>query len=183
MSRAVLFTAGHSNRSADELVELLREDAIELLVDVRRFPVSQRHPQFEKSALQRHLALHGVRYRHEEALGGHRAPLPASRNLGLADAALRGYADHTRTPAFRAAVERVLVAAREARVALLCAEARPTECHRGVLSDWLVAQGHEVVHLLTVHERAKHVLDPCVGRDDHGELVWRARQGTLFDGA
>ncbi|MBK7878401.1 MAG: DUF488 domain-containing protein [Planctomycetes bacterium] len=182
MSRATLFTVGHSNRSADELVELLREDAIEVLVDVRRFPTSQRNPQFEKGALQRCLALHGVRYRHEEALGGHRVPLPASRNLGLADPALRGYADHTRTPAFRAAAERVVAAAREARVVLLCAEARPEGCHRAVLADWLVAQGHEVVHLVSVHERVKHGLDPCVGRDERGEWVWRARQGELFGG-
>lgn len=175
-----LFTIGHSIRPLSEFLQLLQEADIELLIDVRRQPYSRRHPHFGREALQRSCASAGIRYRHAEDLGGHREPLPDSPNLGLVDA-LRGYADHTRSPAFEREVERVLQDARTQRVALMCAEAKPDECHRRILSDYLTSHGHTVTHLLTAGQRAEHEPDAALTRDDHGHLSWRPRQRHLFD--
>lgn len=176
-----LYTIGHSTRSADEFLELLAENGIELLLDIRRFPASRRHPHFDRAALERALAGRGVRYRHVEELGGHRTVSAQSRNSGIADEALRGYADHTASETFARAVERVLADARAARTAVMCAEARPSECHRRLLADWLAFQGHDVVHVLGPDLCEPHALDAGLARDERGVLVWRARQATLFD--
>lgn len=177
---ATLYTIGHSTRAADEFTELLLEHGIELVVDIRRFPVSRRNPQFERAALERSLAGRGVRYRHAEELGGHRTPSAESRNTGISDPALRGYADHSATPAFARAVERVLADARANRTAVLCAEARPSECHRRVLADWLVLHGHRVIHVVGPDLREVHAPAAGVERDERGVIVWRPRQSTLF---
>ena len=181
MSGLLVHTIGHSKRSSAEFVELLHENGIELLVDIRRYPVSRRHPHFDGAALAHALAQNGIRTRHLEALGGHREAERPSRNLGLPDGAMRGYADHTASEVFRSAVERVLHDARSTRLVLMCAEARPEECHRRILADWLVAHGHAVVHVLGRDEKREHALDPCVTRDERGHVVWRARQAELFD--
>lgn len=175
-----MFTIGHSTRAAAEFLDLLAEADIELLIDVRRQPYSRRHPHFGREALQQSCAAAGIRYRHAEDLGGHREPLPDSPNLGLVGA-MRGYADHTRSPAFEREVERVLHEARTQRVALMCAEAKPDECHRRILSDYLATQGHTVTHLLTAGQRADHEPDPALTRDAQGHLIWRPRQRHLFD--
>lgn len=180
-SKATVFTAGHSTRSADELVAILDEAGIELLVDIRRQPYSRRHPQFGREALQRTLAARGIRYRHAEDLGGLREPRADSPNTGIANAALRGYADHTASSAFVREVAKVLAEARAQRTAVMCAEASPVDCHRRLLSDWLVAHGHEVVHLLGAGRRDAHVLDPGAQRDASGALVWHPRQRRMFD--
>lgn len=180
-SKATLFTVGHSTRTADELLAILEEAGIELLVDIRRQPYSRRHPQFGREALQRALAARGVRYRHAEELGGLREPREGSPNTGIANAALRGYADHTATSAFAREVERVLGEARAARTAVMCAEASPADCHRRLLSDWLVARGHEVVHLLGAGRRDVHALPANVQREASGALVWRPKQRRMFE--
>lgn len=175
-----LYTIGHSTRSADEFAALLDENGIELVVDVRRYPVSSRHPQFERSALERVLAGRGVRYRHAVELGGHRVAAASSPNSGLSAPALRGYADHTATPEFARAAERLLADARTVRTAVMCAEARPSECHRRLLADWLAFHGHTLVHVLGPDASEPHVRDAGLERDERGVLVWRPRQATLF---
>ena len=125
-----VYTIGHSTRSIEDLVELLRENAVGLLVDIRRYPVSRRYPHFTGPALAASLSQGGIEYRHEADLGGHRVPRPGSPNIGLRAAAFRGYADHMATPAFRAALARVEDAAASRPTAVMCAEADPRRCHR-----------------------------------------------------
>ena len=176
-----LYTIGHSTRPAEEFLELLAENGIELLLDIRRFPASRRNPHFDRAALERALAERGVRYRHVAELGGHRESSAQSRNSGVEGGALRGYADHTATAEFARATERVLADARAARTIVMCAEARPSDCHRRLLADWLAFHGHDVVHVLGPDLCEPHALDPGLLRDERGVLVWRARQATLFD--
>lgn len=146
MTEAV-FTIGHSTRSGAELVALLREQGIEILVDVRRYPVSRRHPQFGRDRLAGALQAAGITYVHEGDLGGHREPRPESPNTALRDA-FRGYADHMATADFAAALERLETRARAARLAVMCAEADPLNCHRRLLSDVLAHRGWTVRHIL-----------------------------------
>jgi uncharacterized protein (DUF488 family) len=181
MDRLRIYTIGHSTRTADALAGMLLESQIDLLVDIRRYPHSRRNPQFEREALERSIPARGLRYEHAEDLGGMREPRADSPNTGIKDEALRGYADYTATAEFARAAGRVLAEARTARVALMCAEANPRECHRRILSDWLVAQGHEVVHLIGPDRVELHAPFPGLVRDERGTLVWPPRQKRLFD--
>jgi uncharacterized protein (DUF488 family) len=155
----VIFTVGHSTRPQDELIAILKDVGIELLVDVRRFPGSRRHPQFGKEALAAGLAAAGIAYRHEPDLGGRREPRPDSPNTAWRVAGFRGYADHMASPEFRAALER-LIAAAETPAAVMCAEALPWKCHRQLIADALAARGLKVVHLLGLGQQETHVLNP-----------------------
>jgi uncharacterized protein (DUF488 family) len=167
----VIFTAGHSTRPQEELIAILKEAGVLLLVDVRRFPGSRRHPQFGKEALRAGLAAAGIAYRHEPDLGGRRDPRPDSLNTAWRVAGFRGYADHMASPQFRAAVER-LVAGSSLPTAVMCAEALPWKCHRQLIADALVARGIEVVHLLAPGQRQAHVLNPSAAVGLDGVLVY-----------
>ena len=167
----MIFTVGHSTRAPDELIAILREAGVELLVDVRRFPGSRRHPQFGKEALRAGLAAAGIDYRHEPDLGGRREPRPDSPNTAWRVAGFRGYADHMASPEFRAALDR-LIAQQQTPTAVMCAEAVPWKCHRQLIADALVARGVEVVHLLGPGQRQPHVLNPAAVFRGDGALVY-----------
>lgn len=169
-----VYTAGHSTRTAAELLELLLAAGVELLVDVRRFPGSRRHPQFGREALAASLAEAGIDYRHEPDLGGRRAPRPDSPHTAWRVAAFRGYADHMETPEFAAALARLEEAAAERPTVILCAEALPQRCHRRLIADTLVARGHEVVHLLAPGRSEPHALHPDARVLANGRLIYAA---------
>jgi uncharacterized protein (DUF488 family) len=176
-----IFTAGHSTRPAADFVELLREEKMRLLVDIRRYPVSRRHPQFTREALQATLAEAGVAYRHEPRLGGHRAAAPDSPNMAWREA-FRGYADHMASDEFRDAVDTLLEEAAAQTLAVMCAEADPLNCHRQLLADALVLRGARVVHLVRAGERREHVLHPAARTGPDGRITYpaRVRQKKLF---
>jgi len=171
----VIFTVGHSTRPQDALIAILKEAGVELLVDVRRFPGSRRHPQFGQEALRAGLGVAGIDYRHEPDLGGRREPRPDSPNTAWRVAAFRGYADHMASRDFQSALER-LVAPPRIPTAVMCAEALPWKCHRQLIADALVARGVEVVHLLGPGQRQTHMLHPAaVGRPD-GVVTYPGRR-------
>jgi uncharacterized protein (DUF488 family) len=160
MAEAV-YTVGHSTRGIDALVELLEENGVRLLVDVRRYPVSRRYPHFTGAALATSLAQAGIAYRHERGLGGHREPRAGSPNTALRAAAFRGYADYMATAPFRAALARLIEEAASRRTAILCAEADPARCHRQLVADALVARGTRVLHILGPGRLEAHALHPA----------------------
>ena len=171
----MIFTVGHSTRAQDELIAILREAGVELLVDVRRFPGSRRHPQFGREALRAGLAAAGIAYRHEPDLGGRREPRPDSPNTAWRVAGFRGYADHMASAEFRAALER-LIAPPDTPTAVMCAEAVPWKCHRQLIADALAARGAEVVHLLGPGQRKIHVLNPNAVASHDGVVVYPGRR-------
>jgi uncharacterized protein (DUF488 family) len=139
-SPAVL-TTGHSTRSEEEFIDLLRAHDVTLLMDVRTVPRSRRNPQFNREALAQSLTHAGIRYEHEPALGGFRKPRPDSPNAGWRNLSFRGYADYMQTDAFAHALDEVIETAQSERVALMCAEAVPWRCHRSLIADALVVHG------------------------------------------
>lgn len=147
MARTI-HSIGHSTRPAEVFTGLLRAHGIVTLADVRSVPRSRRNPQFDRAALADSLAAAGIGYVHVPALGGMRRPRPDSVNLGLRHAGFRGYADHMQTDEFRRGLEQLETLAGADATAFMCAEAEPTRCHRGLLSDALFARGWRVVHLL-----------------------------------
>ena len=144
-----LYTIGHSTRTIEQFVALLREHGVELLVDVRRFPGSRRHPQFGSAALAASLAEAGIAYAHAEALGGRRDSEAgtASPNTAWRNAAFRAYADYMATPPFRAALDRLIAESGERVTAIMCAEAVPWRCHRRLVTDALLARGVSVADI------------------------------------
>jgi uncharacterized protein (DUF488 family) len=175
------FTIGHSTRTADELLALLRAARIETLVDVRRYPASRRFPQFGRDALERALRGAGIAYEHEPDLGGRREPIRDSPNTSWRAGPFRGYADHMATPLFAAALDRLLERAHTRRVAVMCAEASPSRCHRQLIADAVVARGMAVTHLLAPGESERHRLNAAARVDERGVLVYPAAgQKRLF---
>lgn len=179
-----VFTIGHSTRSAEELLALLAEHGVEVLVDVRRFPGSRRHPQFSRDALAAALDGAHIRYMHEPGLGGRRKARPDSPHTAWRVEAFRGYADHLETSEAQAALERLIALSASHRAAILCAEAVPWRCHRRLISDALTARGVEVRHILGPGRADRHEIDPNARVLDGGRrLVYSGppeAQGTLF---
>ena len=176
-----VYTVGHSTRSTEELVNLLREHGVRRLVDVRRYPASRRHPHFGKDELAASLGKVGVEYVHIPEMGGRRTASAESPNTAWRSAGVRAYADHMATPEFRAALERLIERAEEQPTAMMCAEAVPWRCHRQLISDVLVAGGHKVVHILGPGRSQGHELNADARVRDDGTLVYPAPEDDQRD--
>lgn len=176
-----VYTIGHSLHPLPVFVELLERHAVALLVDVRAAPYSRRHPQFRRETLAEALAAHGIRYRWlGVALGGRRAPPIAHPHTALDEPAFQAYAEHLATADFQAALARVAGAAERHRLALMCAEADHTHCHRQFIADALNVVGHPVLHIAANGELHPHALHPALRVCD-GRLVYdRHAQARLL---
>jgi uncharacterized protein (DUF488 family) len=158
MPPAVL-TIGHSNHPLERFLALLSQHQIEVLVDIRRFPGSRKHPHFHLDNLAAALPKSGVEYHWLEALGGRRhKQRDESPNRGLENEGFRNYADYMLTDEFREAVETLLEVARRKRAAIMCAEGLFWQCHRRLVSDFLVANGVAVQHIMPGGELRPHTL-------------------------
>lgn len=162
---APLYTIGHSTRELDELVRLLRLHRVAHLFDVRRWPTSQRHPQFKRETLAAELPERGIAYTHLEAMGGYRSPSDESRNGAWRSEGFQGYADHMHESRdWEQAFERVLATADELAeqgegyACVMCAEIVPYRCHRRLISDMALARGRRVVHVIEEGQVAEHEL-------------------------
>lgn len=173
-----VWTVGHGARPADALVVVLRDAHIEVVVDVRRFPGSRRHPQFGRETLAATLAAADIHYEWwGESLGGRRSRSAATRHTALRHPAFAGYADHMDSDEFRGAVETLLSrAAQGTRIAVMCAETVWWHCHRMLIADAMVMRGTSVVHLLDVGRRQRHRLHSAVRRGPDGWPVYDVSQ-------
>ena len=143
-----LRTVGHGTLPADDFAALVSDAGIGLVVDVRSFPASRRHPQFGREAMERWLPDVGVAYRWEPRLGGRRRPRPDSPHGSLRVPAFRGYADHMETEEFGVAVDELLAEAGTRTAAVMCAESVWWRCHRRLLADAaFLLRGAAVEHL------------------------------------
>ncbi len=159
-SQFAVFTVGHSTRSLDEFVLLLKTYSVVMVVDVRTVPRSRHNPQFNKETLPDSLKVAGIKYIHIPELGGLRRPSPDSINLALENKSFRGYADYMQTKEFAENLLRLVALIQQNCVALMCAEAVPWRCHRNLLSDALVARHIKVQHILTETSSIIHEITP-----------------------
>lgn len=167
-----IWTIGHSTRSITELIEALNSFEIKVLADVRSFPGSRRYPHFNREQLNSSLAAAGMQYQHFPELGGRRSARPDSLNLAWRNESFRGYADYMETDAFRQGITRLISVARTGRTAIMCAEAVWWRCHRGLISDYLKANGVEVKHIMTAGKAEVHPFT-SVARIVDGQLSYR----------
>jgi uncharacterized protein (DUF488 family) len=178
-----IYTIGHSTRSVDELIALLRQVGVDLLVDVRSVPRSRWNPQFNTDALPDPLAEVGIGYRHIRALGGlrHRPKgAPPSRNTLWRSDAFRNYADYATTPAFRTGLDELKALAGEHRCAIMCAEAVWWRCHRRLITDYLLADGEAVEHIMGLGQVDPASITPGAVKQPDDTLLYPAAQGELL---
>ena len=145
---ATLYTIGHSTRALDELIGALKAHSIEVLVDIRSLPMSRRLPHFNRESLEKSLPMEGIRYIWMRSLGGRRKKIREdSPHNAMRSPSFRNYADYMLTEEFERAATEMVSLAEESRTAYMCAERVYFQCHRMLVSDWLVAHGHEVLHI------------------------------------
>jgi uncharacterized protein (DUF488 family) len=154
----MIYTIGHSTRPEKEFIELLKQYSIRTLVDVRTMPRSRWNPQFNSTSLQKSLPAAGIEYLHEPQLGGLREPSSNSINTGWKNPGFRGYADYMQTKQFETAILRVRELSGKRLIALMCAEADYTKCHRQLLSDALTVRGIKVLHIIDQTQTTLHEL-------------------------
>jgi uncharacterized protein (DUF488 family) len=170
---ATLYTIGHSTRTLDELIETLKVHSIQTLVDIRSFPTSRRLPHFNRDSLETALPQAGIAYVWMKALGGFRKKIrDDSPNVALRSEGFRNYADHMLTEEFQRGVAELLRLAETSRTAYMCAERLYFRCHRMLVSDWLVAHGHVVLHIDDTDSVKLHKLTP-EARLLGGQLIYR----------
>ena len=177
-----IYTVGHSTRPLDGLTAILAEAGVTRVADVRAFPASRRHPQFNKDALSVSLPALGIDYLHMPALGGRRRPrkqAPSRNTLWRVDA-FRHYADYAETTPFREAIGELTTFAAGRATAFMCAEAVWWQCHRRLIADYLLVAGWTVVHLLAAGNRQPHVLTPGAEPQPDGTIWYPAAQPDLL---
>ncbi|MEP7143699.1 MAG: DUF488 domain-containing protein [Ferruginibacter sp.] len=151
-----VWTIGHSTRTLDELVEMLRSFQIEMIVDIRGMPGSRKFPQFNKEALEISLPENNIQYIHLKSLGGRRKAIPDSKNTAWRHLAFRGYADYMETIEFKAGIKDLERIALKYRTAYMCSEAVWWSCHRSMVSDYLKVHGWKVMHIMGIKKEEEH---------------------------
>lgn len=158
MTGVEVLTVGHGTLPADEFCGVLRNSRIDLLVDVRSYPGSRRHPHFARERMEEWVPSADVAYLWERRLGGRRRVRPDSVNVVLRNDSFRGYADHMASDEFLDALGGLLALAAEQRTAVMCSESVWWRCHRRLLADALVlVHDASVVHVM--HD-GRHVPHP-----------------------
>lgn len=155
---AVVFTVGHSTRSSEAFIALLKAHGVTSLADVRTVPRSRHNPQFNGDALAAALGANGIDYAHFPGLGGFRRPSADSPNAGWRNASFRGYADYMQTPAFAENLDALVTVAAQQPVAVMCAEAVPWRCHRSLIADALLVRGVRAEEIVSETKSQPHKL-------------------------
>lgn len=153
-----IFTIGHSTRTIDEFINLLKIYKISIIADVRTVPLSRHNPQFNKENLIEILKKQNLMYISMKVLGGLRRPIQDSNNLAWENKTFRGYADYMQTKDFTENLINLIALARERSLAVMCAEALPWRCHRNLLSDALLVRKIKVKHILSESSSIDHKL-------------------------
>jgi uncharacterized protein (DUF488 family) len=170
---AIFYTIGHSTRTIEELIEVLQAHSIATLVDIRSIPMSRRLPHFNREALEKSLPAAGIRHAWQKALGGRRKKIrDDSPHVAIRSDSFRNYADYMLTDEFENAAAWLIGLAEQSKTAYMCAERVYSQCHRMLVSDWLVAHGHEVLHIDGVGPVKTHRLMPEARMVDE-KLIYR----------
>lgn len=173
-----IYSIGHSTKSENEFIAILRSFNIELLADIRSYPGSKRYPHFNKENLEKILPENKITYHHFLELGGRRKVLKDSKNTAWKNDAFRGYADYMQTGDFKNWIEKLEEVAIEHRTAYMCSEAVWWRCHRSLVSDYLKWKGWKVMHIMGENKSEEHPYTSPAKIID-GKLSYQKEQ-TLF---
>jgi uncharacterized protein (DUF488 family) len=179
----VVFTIGHSTRTIQDFIRLLKAHDVQRVVDVRTIRRSRHNPQFNRDQLSPALHRARIHYRHMAGLGGLRRARRDSTNTGWRNASFRGYADYMQTSTFRESLDQCIELAKQERVVLMCAEAVPWRCHRSLIADALLVRGIEASEITSGVRTRPHSLTPWA-RVNRTQVTYpaaglRARQSVV----
>ena len=158
MTPLVVFTIGHSTRTIEGFIRLLKAHRVQRVLDVRTIPRSRHNPQFNRDQLSPALHRARMHYTHMPGLGGLRRARRDSSNTAWRNASFRGYADYMQTVEFDDNLSRCIALARRERVVLMCAEAVPWRCHRSLIADALIVRGIEAMEITSGIRARPHAL-------------------------
>ena len=136
-----IFTLGHSTRSLEEFLEILKKFQIELVIDVRRFPSSKKFPWFNKENLEKVLEKEKIEYFHFPELGGYRK---------------EGYETFSKSNEFKEAIKKLLRKIDKKRAVILCSEFKWWKCHRRYIASYLAKMNYKVIHIFTKERIQEH---------------------------
>ena len=171
------FTIGHSTRTLAKFVDLLRESNVDLVVDVRSMPRSRTNPQFNLETLPEGLAPWQIGYKHMAELGGLRGKqrlTESSPNAYWRVRSFRNYADYALTEPFASGLAQLREQGSQHRCTIMCAEAVWWRCHRRIITDYLLAAGEQVMHILGPSQVEEARLTPGAVLRDDGTVVYPA---------
>lgn len=171
------FTIGHSTRSIDAFVDLLRESNVACVVDVRSIPRSRANPQFNQEILSGELASRRIGYERIAELGGLRGKtrgIPSDENAYWRVRGFRNYSDYALTAPFSAGLAQLKRSGERRRCAIMCAEAVWWRCHRRIITDYLLVAGERVMHILGAGHIKEASLTPGAVLRDDGKIVYPA---------
>lgn len=174
------YTIGHSTRTIEEFVRLLRAGCVGIVVDVRTVPRSRTNPQYNEDALPAALAEYRIGHSRIAELGGLRGrarDVPPEVNAWWSNRSFHNYADHALSDDFRRGLDALVALGRERRVAIMCSEAVWWRCHRRIVADWLIARGETVFHLMR-EDRVEPARLSEGARVAGGVVTYAAAQGT-----
>lgn len=178
-----VFTIGHSNRTLEAFVTLLKGPGVERVVDIRTVPRSRANPQFNRETLPDALGAFGVAYEHVAELGGLRGrskTVPREVNALWTNESFHNYADYALTPEYSVALDRLRTEGRRQRCAIMCSEAVWWRCHRRIVADYLIAAGFSVVHIFDAEKREPATLTPGAEALPGGSLRYAGAEPLLL---
>ena len=161
-----IYTIGHSTRSLDEFLNILKRFGIELVIDVRRFPTSKKFPWFNKENLERELEKEKIKYIHFPKLGGYRR---------------EGYANFAKSDEFKKAIEELLKKIGKKVAVILCAERFFWRCHRKYIANYLAELGHKVIHILDEGKTYEHKLKSKDIEEKMKLVIWCDKKARKFN--
>ncbi|QDP86103.1 DUF488 domain-containing protein [Chryseobacterium sp. SNU WT5] len=154
--KPTLYTIGHSTRTIEEFLELLKSFDIKILADIRRLPGSRKYAQFDQDALKKSLEENGIEYIYIADLGGRRPAKKDSKNTTWRNKSFQGYADYMETESFANGAAELAKYALKNPTAMMCSEAVWWRCHRSMVSDYFKAKGWEVLHIMALGKTTEH---------------------------
>ncbi len=171
MKKKIIYTIGHSTRSIEDFINLLKIYKIDLLIDVRTIPRSKFNPQYNEEDLHSALKSSGICYQHLTKLGGLRHTIKDSVNTGWRNLSFRGFADYMQTTNFKEGIEELETFGKEYNAVIMCAEALPWRCHRSLIADALTLHKWKVFHILSGKNTKLHELTPFL-HARKGQLIY-----------
>lgn len=179
-----IYTAGHFDYSLEKFLEMMETAGVTMVMDVRAFPYSKKHPQYNQEPLQDYLEKHKIKYAHNQLLGGRRSQsgeVGANLNEGWDNQSFHNYADYTLTDEFKLGIDALYEASDDHAVVILCAERHPSRCHRLIISNWLTAHDVNVDHIIVGSKGEIEMVPHTLGQwgampiiEDDGEVVYPA---------
>ena len=142
-----IWTIGHSTRSIESFIQILKAYDIKVLADVRSLPGSDKFPQFNQDNLMVSLNENGIEYRYIPLLGGLRPAKKDSLNDAWRNKSFRGYADYMETDDFKKGINILVTLAGQKNTVIMCSEILWWRCHRSMIADYLKSEGWTVCHI------------------------------------